>query len=294
MRALLLLAIAACGSSSAPSAPVGPPAAFDPKPAANDVVVATVNGHPVWGACVQSQAARGADRGTALQQCVDFELMAEAAQRFATNPDVVLATHTAMVSQLVGQVYEDGFTQPAQFGGNWDLLVGKNMFHVRHEAYRGSSYVRVVVPEHATAAQDDAAHQLADRIAAALAPERGLLGPQMLALAQSIAGSTPLAHEDLPPYREGANIDKGFAAALFGIPEVGRTSNAVRTKWGWDVIAWTEDVPAASPSDDEATRELMPDVKRAFYTIWTERIRKQLGIRAELVPANIAKLEGAR
>ncbi len=292
MRALIL-AIAACGSTATPT-PTGPPASFDPKPATDDVVVATVDGHPVWGACVQGQAARGADRRTALQQCVDFELMAQAAQRFATNPDVVLATHTAMVSQLVGHVYEDGYTQPAQFGGNWDMFVGKNMFHVRHEAYRGSSYVRVAVPEHATPAQDEAAHQLADRIAAALAPERGLLGPQMLALAQTVAGSTPLAHEDVPPYRQGANIDKQYAAALFGIPEVGRASNAVRTKWGWDIVAWTDDVPATSPSDDEVVRELMPDVKRAFYTIWTERIRKQLGIRAELVPANIAKLEGTR
>jgi hypothetical protein len=293
MRVLLVIAIAACGSTAAPT-PVGPPAAFDPKPAAGDVVVATVDGHPIWGACIQGQAARGADRRTALQQCIDFELMAQAAQRFATNPDVVLATHTAMVSQLVGEVYEDGFTQPAQFGGNWDLLVGKNLFHVRHEAYRGSSYVRVVVPEHATPAEDDAAHQVADRIAAALAPERGLLGPQLLALAQAAAGATPLAHQDVPPYRQGAKIDKQYADALFAIPEIGRTSNAVRTQLGWDVIAWTEDVPAASPSDDEAARALMPDVKRAFFNIWTERIRKQLGIRAELVPANVAKLEGTR
>ena len=142
------------------------------------------------------------------------------------------------------------------------MFVGRSMFRVRHEAYRGSSYVRVVVPDHATPEQDDAAHQLADRIAEALEPERGLLGPQLLALAQVVAGTTPLAHEDVPPYRQGANIDKHYADALFAIPEVGRTSNAVRTKWGWDVIAWTADVPAASPSDDDVARELMPDVKR--------------------------------
>ncbi|HEY3804598.1 MAG TPA: hypothetical protein VGL61_18410 [Kofleriaceae bacterium] len=291
---VLVLGLGGCGAPSAPPAPIGPPASFEPTPAPDDVVVATVNGTPIYGACLQGQAARGADKQTALQQCIDFELLAQAGSAFATNPDVALATRTAMVSRLVGSAYEDGFTQPAQFGGNWNMFVGRNLFHVRHEAYRGSSYVRVEVPATATPAQDAAAHQLADRIAAALAPERGLLGPQLLALAQGVAGATPLKHEDVPPYRKGASIDPAYAEALFAIPEVGRTSSAVRTKWGWDVVAWTEDVPATSPSDDEVARALMPDVKREFFPIWVERIRKQLGIRTQLVTANLPKLEAVQ
>jgi hypothetical protein len=288
MRAALVLLVA-CGSSSAPPSTIGPPAAMTPTPAPGDVVVATVNGQPVYGTCVQGQAARGADRQAALQQCIDFEVMAQAARRFATDPDVGLATRTAMVSRLVGSAYEDGFTEPAQFGGNWDMFVGRNLFRVRHEEYRASSYVRVpvTIPE-----QDAAAHATADKIAAALEDERGLVGPELLGLAQPIAGATKLDHEDVPPYRLGA-LDPAYAKALFAIPEVGETApSAVRTKWGWDVIAFTEDVPATSPSDAEVASALMPDVKRAFFPIWVERIRKQLGTRVELVPQNIAKLEG--
>jgi hypothetical protein len=293
MRAALVLALAACGSRPSPAPPViGPPAAFEPTPAPDDVVVAQVNGHPVYGACVQGQAARGADRKAALDQCIDFELMAQAAQRFATNPDVIEATHTAMVSELVASDYEDAYTEPAQFGGNWQMFVGRNLFHVRHEEYRASSYVRVVVPDKATPAEDAAAHALADKLAARFADERGLVGPEMLAIAQPLAGNIKLAHEDVEPYRVGA-LDPGYAKALFAIPEIGRTApDAVRTKWGWDVVAYTGDVPAADPSDAEVASALMPDVKRGFFTLWVERIRKQLGIHVELVPDNIAKLEG--
>ncbi len=109
-------------------------------------------------------------------------------------------------------------------------------------------------------------------------------------MAQAIAGPIALAHEDVPPYRVGA-LEEHYAQALFAIPEVGRASAAVRTKWGWDVIAFTDDVPAAAPSDDEVATALMPDVKRAFFNIWTDRIRKALGVRVELVPQNVAKLE---
>ncbi|HEX4454487.1 MAG TPA: peptidylprolyl isomerase [Kofleriaceae bacterium] len=291
MRLAIVIAVAACGSH-APSEPArgGPPAALVPQPAPGDVVVATVDGTPIYGACVQGQAARGADRTSALEQCVDFELLAHAAARYATDRDVALATHTAMVSQLVAQGYEDGFTKPEQFGGNWQMFVGKNLFHVRHEEYRASTYVRVVVADHATAQQDADAHAIADKIAAAVAGERGLIGPDFVAMAQQIAGPIALAHEAVPPYRIGA-LDEHYAKALFAIPEVGRASAAVRTKWGWDVIAFTDDVPAVNPSDAEVATALMPEVKRAFFNIWTDRIRKALGVHVELVPQNIAKLE---
>lgn len=293
MRAALVLALAACGSRPSPAPHVtDPPAAFEPAPAPGDVVVAQVNGHPVYGTCVQAQAARGADRKTALDQCIDFELMAEAAQRFATNPDVIDATRTAMVSELVASDYEDAYTEPAQFGGNWQMFVGRNLFRVRHEEYRASSYVRVPVADTATASQDAAAHALADQLAARFADERGLVGPEMLAIAQPIAGAVKLAHEDVAPYRVGS-LDPSYAQALFAIPEIGRTApSAVRTKWGWDVVAYTADVPAAAPSDAEVTTALLGDVKRGFFPLWVERIRKQLGIGVELVPDNIAKLEG--
>jgi hypothetical protein len=290
MRRFAIMLVAGCGSHPAAPTTNVAPAAFVAQPAPGDVIVATVDGTPIYGSCVQGQAARGADRTTALAQCIDFELLAHAAEPYATDPEVALATHTAMVSQLVGQVYEDGYTKPEQFGGNWQMFVGKNLFHVRHEEYRASTYVRINVADGATAQQDADAHAVADKIAAAVAGERGLVGPDFVAMAQQIAGPVSLAHEDIPPYRVGA-LDEHYAQALFAIPEVGRASAAVRTKWGWDVIAYTDDVAAANPSDADVATALMPDVKRAFFNIWTDRIRKALGVRVELVPQNVDKLE---
>jgi len=300
MRGLVaLLAGAACGggSTSTPPTPTGPPAAFEPTPAAGDVVVATVNGRPIWGACVAGQVALGSagpTRHDALQQCIDFELMAQAAEArgLAPNPEVVLATRTAMVSQLVARAYEDGYTKPEQFGANWNVLVGKNLWRVRHEDYRASTYVRVDVPEHATPAQDEAAHAVMERVAAAVAPERGLLGPNFVPLAQAAAGPTPLAHQDVTPYRAGA-LEEHYAQALFAIPEVGRTSPAVRTKWGWDVIAWTDDIPAAAPTDAEVAAKMMPDIKRTYFDHWVDKVQRDLGLHVELVPANVEKLGAA-
>src|SRR5688500_1194279 len=118
MRWLLVFAIA-CGGSKSPSAPApsGPPASFIAAPARDDVQVATVNGRPVWGSCVTGQGARGATRDEALAQCIDFELLAQAAEArgLAVDPDVVLATRTALVSQLVAREYEDKYDGPEDF-----------------------------------------------------------------------------------------------------------------------------------------------------------------------------------
>ncbi len=257
------------------------------------MIVAQVNGRPVWGSCVQAQAHRGATKAVAVQQCVDFELMAQAAEQrgLAIHPDVIEATHTAMVSQLVANVYETGFQNPADFGGNWQRLVGSNLWRVKHEEYRSSSYVRITLPETAPPAQVDAAQVTADRIAAALAPERGLLGPQLVELAQAAAGPTKLDHQDVPPYRVGGFADDRYGNALFAIPEIGRTSPATRTKWGFDIIAWTDDVPATAPTEDEIVAKLLPQVKREFFITWVNRITRDLGAHVELVQSNLDKLE---
>src|SRR5687768_16245068 len=101
MRRLLVTLLAACGGSTAPPpAPSGPPAAFQPTPAPDDMQVATVNGKPVWGSCVAAQASRGVSKQMALQQCIDFELLAQAAEArgFATDPDVHVETREALVN----------------------------------------------------------------------------------------------------------------------------------------------------------------------------------------------------
>src|SRR5690348_1474463 len=131
MRALaVLLFVTACGGSSTSkpqAAASGPPAQMTATPAtSDDVIVATVNGKPVYGSCVQAQAARGATRDVALQECIGFELLAQAAQPFATDAEVIGETKRALVSQFIAREYEDKYNAPADFGAAWDKFVELN------------------------------------------------------------------------------------------------------------------------------------------------------------------------
>ena len=285
--------IIGCGSSQPVATPAGPPAGMvATRASADDAIVATVNGQPVWGSCVVSQAKRGATREDALHQCVDFEVLAQTADHrgYALDTEVARATHGAMVSELVA-TYEDGYQNPAQFGAFWQKAYKQGIWHIRHEDYRASSYVRLEVAPSAPPDEVAAKKAIADRVAAALANETGLSGPSLLALAQAAAGpDVKLAHEDVTAFREGG-LEVNYAKALFALREIGRASPVARTKWGWDVIVWTDDVPAADPPEAEVIAKLLPDVKIAFFAQWVDAIGKSLGVHVTFDEANIAKLE---
>jgi len=293
--ALIALA-AACSSSTAPTAVVGPPAStIATGESSSDVVVANVNGRPIWSSCVAAQASGSHIAiDAALQECIAFELLAQAAEQrgLATHREVVAQTKAAMVNELIAVGYETGFTKPEQFGAAWDNIVtkAKLMLRWKHGEYRASSYVRVVLDSKATKQQDDQAHAVIDKVAAALAGERGLLGPQLVSLAQPIAGSVSLFHQDVPLYKR-TGLDPAYADALFAIPEIGRASGAVRTSEGWDVIVWTGVEPEVSPSPDELIAKFLPDVKQLYFNTWVGTIAQRLHVHVEVVAANIAKLE---
>jgi hypothetical protein len=311
MRRLVLIALgaAACGSGKPPPLPAGPPAALDAQRAsADDVVVAQVDGKPVWGSCVAAQAARAhVTRDAALAQCVDFELMAQAAEQrgFAVHHDVVAATHTALVSQLVAQVYEAGFQRPEDFGAFWSFVIERTKlnFKYRHVEYRASTYVRFPIKD--AKVDDPQAHANAERVAALVTYERGLTGPQFLAIASQVAhfvvcepGKYEPCTQDVPLYKIGG-LDDAYGDALFALPEVGRATAAIRTSLGWDVIAWTDVEPAAAPSDAELARLELPDVKQAYFEtrwVWSRAlgngdVAKALGVHVELDPDADALLE---
>lgn len=296
VTSILVWVISACSSSTPPTATVGPPASVVATSASgDDVIVARVNGRPVWGSCIAAQAV-GASLGreAALQQCIDFELLAQTAEQrgHATHGDVIVQTKTAMVNELIQTAYEAGFTKPAQFGPAWDKILAKTKLPLRwkHGEYRASSYVRVQLDPKATKQQDDEARAVIEKVAAAVAEERGLLGPHLVALAQPIAGAVKLFHQDVPLYKH-SGLDPAYADALFAISEIGRASGAVRTRDGWDVIIWTGLEPETSPSSDELIAKLLPDVKQLYFNTWVASVAQRLGIRVQFVEGNIAKLE---
>lgn len=295
MKRLLLAIVAACGGQATPPpAPSGPPAALQPTPAADDVQVATVNGKPVWGSCVAAQAARGVTKQEALKECIDFELLAEAAEErgFALDDEVKIETRTALVSQLVANDFEDKYQKPADFGAVWNALYQRNKNRFDHVEYRGSAYVRVNVDKKATPDVDANARAIADEIAAKLAPERGLMPEHLVDIAQQVAGTrVKLAHEVVAPYsRQG--LDPAYTEALFSIPEIGRTTtHAVRTPWGYDVILLSDLIPEAHPSAEELEQQLLPEVKRTFFPQWTNQIAQRIGAKIEIEQQNLQLLE---
>src|SRR5262245_17970595 len=117
--ALALASVAAC--SGAPDPASTPRAAqavslVAPARGSDDVVVAQVNGRPVWGSCVAAQLQRmpAATRDGALRECVDFELLAQAAETrgLAAQAEVTDETRRALVSRLVETGFEDRHRSP--------------------------------------------------------------------------------------------------------------------------------------------------------------------------------------
>jgi hypothetical protein len=269
--------LAACSGSKtqAPSAVrSGPPAQLIATAAsAADVQVATVNGRPVFASCVTTQAARGASKQEALDQCIGFELLAQKAESYATDPEVVLETHTALVNQLIARDYEDKLTKPSDFGAFWNQALARNKNAIEHGEARASAYVRISVPKDAPPEEDAKARALVEEIAKATVNERGLTPIHLKDIGERIvAGRAKLDFAVVASYLDNGGLNPTYAQPLFAIREVGRTSGAVRTYWGWDVILLSDVVPAEKLSPDEIVVKVLPDVKRSYFSFWVSQI----------------------
>jgi peptidyl-prolyl cis-trans isomerase C len=265
--------LAACGGSTQPPPPMpsGPPAPMvAPGAGSGDVIVATVNGRPVWGSCVQAQHS--------LDDCIGFELMAQEAQKrgLDRDPDVVLGTRTAMVSQLVANEYEAKYTHPSDFGDVWQRLVEKQHYRWDHPEVRASFYVRV---------QDQA---VAEKIAAEAAKQTGWMPPMLYELAKQIAGKD-VDHADVP-FKLGNQLEPHYAAALYGIPAIGRTSPATHTPWGWDVVLFSDALPETHLSEPQLVAQVLPEVQRSFFSLWVHQLELAMHVHVEVHPEGLETL----
>lgn len=299
---LLLAVLGACGGTSGP-----PPApvVVDVSPVAtrageDDVIVAQVNGRPVWGSCVAAQVTRGAkDAKAGLDECIAFELLAQEAEKrgLAANQEVHDATRTAMVNQLIARDFEDKYKSPADLKEQIDKAIARNAHRMHRPELRASSYFRFNAGRSASAEVDAKAHALADQLAAELAPQRGLTPAHLNEAGTRIAATSdvPTKYEDVPiAPREGSRYEQAYMEAVFSVPELGRVSAPARTSWGWDVVLWTDVVPAAERTREELASEAFPDLRRAYYQVWVNQIMKERGVKVAIDEREFAKLdEGA-
>jgi hypothetical protein len=276
-----LLLFAACGAPD--PAPVrAAPSLIATAAGPGDAIVAQVDGRPVWGSCVAAQLRRGAkDRRAALDECVDFELLAQAAERRGATqgPEVAEATRRALVSRLIEVGFEDAYKTPDDLRAPIDKVVVHYRDQLDKPELRGSTFARVEIAKDAPRDQDTKARELADRIGAALENETGLFPSHVSDTANRLAAGTGLkvTTADFRPATREALVP-AYATALFSIPEVGRVAKPTRTEWGYDIILLTSLIPAHLYTRDEVAAQVFPDVRRKYFGVWVNEIIKSLGV----------------
>ena len=291
---------ACSGAASGPAPVVAPTVIATPRLTADDAPVARVNGRPVWASCVAVQArkvAAGTEadrRATALDQCVAFELLAQAAEARgeAGAPEVAEAARTAEVNRLVETDFEQRYRTPADLAPQIDALLKANAARMHIPQIRGSTFARFIVPPHAPDEIEARARALADRLATELAGQIGLYGVHLTEAARRIAEGSGIKLEtaDVPPNYQDRLVDT-YGAALYAILEVGRTSPAFRTPWGWDVVIWTGGIEARDRSRDEVAAAIFPELRRQQFVSWTNQIGKRLGVHVEVDEAAVKALD---
>jgi hypothetical protein len=295
---------AGCGSSGSGAGPAPAAAAArvlaTPPRTAGDAPIARVNGRTVWASCVVAQApaiAAGSDgerRAAALDQCIAFELLAQAAEArgLAAAPEVAQAVRGAEVNRLVETEFEQPHRRPADLAPQLDAVMSNSPWLLHMPELRDSTYARFVVPRGAPAAVEARARELADRLAAELAGQTGLFGVHLSDAARRIAQGSG-AELDTTAFRPAARdqLVDAYAAALFAIPEIGRASPAFRTPWGWDVVVWTGGSPARERSRDEVAAELFPELRRRQFQRWVTQLARQRGIAIRIEQGELARLD---
>jgi len=296
VRSIVVLALALAGCRGTP--PAAPPAPtalgaelIDPGAGSGDVIVATVDGRPVWGSCVTGHVhARGVSVDQALNDCVELELLAaEAVKRgLAARGDTQRELRAALVDGYVGKEFEDKFTTPAQ------LPAGLVESSVRHNAYEldrpeertvvyarakyGADMKAPAPPEGSPT--DLEAHAFADEIYAQVATATDLFPEDLFAAARRIAGTRRFHLGDKPftTPREGYAA-RAFAEATFAIPAIGQVSPPTRTKWGWDVILLIDIHPPHKRTREELVAEMFPGLRRGYFDqVWTAELEKHHAI----------------
>lgn len=275
MRASLVFLIACGGGSSGPATPSGPPAQLVATPAPGDVQVATVEGRPVWGGCVADQIKRfpKLTRKQALDQCIDLELLAQAAEarQLATHHEVVEATRATLVRRLLDQfasLYPDPDSMRAQIDD-----VYRQVGTTTRPEIRSSWHLLVKVDKTAPQPAQDAARRAADQVYTRLKDETGLF-PHALEEAKAALGSaaTNVEVQNVGPMeKDPTRWAPEYVGAVFGIPDVGRVSPVIQTQFGFHVILLTELTPETPVSREQVFGGLR---RRAFISFVDELMKK--------------------
>lgn len=288
--ALVLLATAAaCGGDATRPPATAPPDLRALPASADDPVVARVDGRPVYGSCVAAQAAgRGVDRATALDDCVNLELLAGAAlaRGLDRDPDVAAAGRDAAANRFVelefARRYRSFDDLPASIQAQ---IVDDSKDRSGGFEMRRSYFARVQVDKADFGqARDRAALALVEAAYAQLRDRRDLFRGDVAAAVRAAAAADPsftVEAAAASPTRADFGLNEHYRAGLFKVPEVGMVSPPVRTPWGWDLILFEEvrQIPAVDHAALHA--KAFPEARRALFEHWTTGLARAHTVRVE-------------
>lgn len=282
----VLLACSCTADRVPPPPPASAPATVSPSTpeSVGDSVVARINGQPVYASCVahQARAAQAASpsasfdeiRRHSMDECIGFELLAQRAATYAMAPAVLDARKVAAVRRLIESEFELPSGRPKDLPPAFSARVlERNRWRMQRVEYRASFFVRFTVAKNAGVAADRAAHDVALRVAEQLAGQRGMFPEHVTAVARRVSGSQPM-EQGTADLADPQRLVKPYSDALFSIAEIGSTSAPVRTEWGWDVILWTDKLPARDITADQLAIELFDEMRLGYFAVWSKSIGK--------------------
>ncbi len=267
-----------------------------PRASADDAIVATVNGRPVWGSCVAIQAQRGATTPQALDQCIAFELLAQARRAARAMPRIPRSGSSRPAPRWSASSSHprtrSATPSPAQFGRVLEQGArSQGLAHAPPRELRASAYVRVPVAAGAPPEVEAAAKaSCADRIAAALAHEtRAVLGPNFARLAERPAAgpASSSTTRTCRAYAAGGLEPQLRRRAVRGCPRSGaHRPRCARRGAGTSSCGPMACRPRAVPAMPRSPRSSCPSVRRATSTTGSTQIGRPLGVHVTLDQAN--------
>jgi len=284
MRARLAIfaLVAGCSHGQASDGAVAPLVAQS-----SDVVVATVDGRPIYAGAVAEQArARGVDRKTALADLVDAEVLAGEAARRGLDQDLHVRDETK--GALVRRYLKLGFEQQTTAADVPEPLVRREyrqrLPYLNHDTYADVWHFLVPVPKGASA--DDKAKARA-RARALAARAKGL----SLAEFQKLGHDEGLTTEEVVTARNGW-VERPFSEAAFEqLKKPGDTTTSdVETSYGFHVLYLVKWIPAVHTTEAEAAAKIREGVfpeyeKHAFEKFVDEAMgRHHVELHAEHLP----------
>jgi len=255
---------------------------LSPRPSPDAVAVAEVNGDTIWDADVaRHAAARHLDARAALDELIELELLAQAAQKRGLSDDaeVAEARKQARTRALLHGDFAAGFKSPADVPeADIDLVWGNPKIYLRfnHQLYHEVRYLRVELKKDASPAEVEAARVQAETLrAAALAAapaSKDAFGEAVMAAAQPLGIKVVMADHAAT---QGGTV-KEFLDAAMALTRVGDLSPVTRTPWGWDVLYLYNVIPDVHQSKQQATPELrkliFEESRRRAFVGWAERL----------------------